>query len=239
MGFRDSYVTSGLETVIADDILNDLTYQNVVESLSPQVQSLLKTLEENQANTQLEEGFTSVTGILASQAISRGILGGAEETSIIAGGVVGSGEVQTLVGANSEFRNIGDFVPGVLFGVGAGGDNSTLFIGPSMRYSIFTIAAGARFFDFDGGTRIREGGVISVDLSRVTGGKPSRTTIDNSSIGGGWDKVDLAVANDISEDTAILYVEVDTSNLTQEEIKKLAKNEITLFQKTDSEGKQV
>mgnify|MGYP003546592091 CR=1 FL=1 len=56
-------------------------------------------------------------------------------------------------------------------------------------------------------------------------------------MGGGWDKVDLTVANDISEDTVILNLEVDLPDgLTNEEKKQL---KIILFQKTDSEGRTI
>ncbi|MEL6786620.1 MAG: hypothetical protein AAFO76_04245 [Cyanobacteria bacterium J06607_15] len=231
--FRNSAVTTGLERTIGDEIIDDLNFDPVKDSLSSEVTELLTALEAVDANTQLEQGFTSVTGLPASESISRGILGGTATTSIVTGGLFGSGEVQALVGANSEFRSFGDFTPGILLGVAPGGDDSTLFVGPSIRYSIFTLAVGARAFEFDDGVRIREGGTLSIDLSRVTGGKPTSKTIKNSSVGGGWEEVNRIVGNDIADNAFVLYPIVNLPELKPEQEQEV---KITLFQKQDAEG---
>lgn len=235
--FRSSFVTAGTsgQSLLTQLVTEPIAGVPVSDELPPTTQQLLTTLRDNNSPSQLDVVFSSLTGAPFGSLIVNGILGGTESTSIITGGLIGSDEVQALAGANLEFSSSKSLVPGVLLGVGPGGDESTLYIGPSIRASIFTLSAGARIFDDEGGTLIRAGGVISLDLSRATGSKkPQELILPNSAEGGGWGAVESLLISDLSENAAFVGIRATGS------CKAINDNgAITLWQKTDVEGRAV
>ena len=79
----------------------------------------------------------------------QGILGGTDNTSIVSGGLIGfkNGGVSPLIGINQDIGQLGDDISGgFLFGVGLG-EKTSLFLGPSIRSSLFTLSAGATLGD--------------------------------------------------------------------------------------------
>jgi hypothetical protein len=138
-------------------------------------------------------GFLSIFGgadKLGEAAL--GLLSGTDNTSIVGGGLVNfkEGGVSPFIGVNQEIGKIGDDVTsGILFGVGTG-DKTSLYVGPSVQYSVFTISAGARL-----GTQVNSdvsfAGMVAVDLSRLTNSKrdPAPIPITVSNTGGGFGTV--------------------------------------------------
>jgi hypothetical protein len=128
--------------------------------------------------------------------VVQGILGGTENTSIVSGGLVGfkNGGVSALVGINQELGQISDDISGgILLGVGLG-DKTSLFLGPSIRFSIFTLSAGATL-----GTQVNSevnfAGMIAIDLSRFTSSKKDAPPIKVSGAaqGGGLSQISDAI----------------------------------------------
>jgi hypothetical protein len=236
ISFRDSLVTTGLNNYISYTSGSITKYVDFETEFSPEINTLLSEIRENQSGNRLDVFFRNISGIPFQRVVSRGILGGTENTSIITGGLIGSGEVQPLFGANLEFSQNKDFTPGLLFGLGPGGDNSTLFLGPSVRFSVFTLSAGARVFDVNEGTKIRPGGVISLDLSRAFGNKQdvNHIRLNNPSVGGDWSKVGTVIANDLSQNASL----VDFTYEVPQNI-EIEPPEITLWQVTDEAGKPI
>jgi hypothetical protein len=151
--------------------------------------------ELNGISTELKKSLLPLSGFLSiiggvekiGDTVS-GLLGGTDNTSIVGGGLVSfdEGGVSPFIGVNQEIGKIGDNITsGVLFGVGTG-DKTSLFVGPSLQYSVFTISAGARL-----GTQVNSdvnfAGMIAVDLSRLTNSKKESlpTPIALSNSGGG------------------------------------------------------
>jgi hypothetical protein len=159
-------------------------------------------------------GFLSIIGGVEKLGETvEGLLGGTENTSIVAGGLVGfkEGGVSPFIGVNQEIGKIGDDVSGgILLGIGTG-NRTSLFIGPSIQSSVFTISAGATV-----GTQVNSeinfAGMIAVDLSRLTNSKktPSPTPINVSEQGGFFGASTDAIINKYTflEYTAPLKIEL-------------------------------
>lgn len=143
--------------------------------------------------SQIGNSLSDLTGIFniiggGSQlgTISQGLLGGTDNSSIISGGLFnfGNGRIDPLIGVNREIGKIGDISAGVVYGVGLG-EKTSLFLGPSLQESIFTVSAGLTL----GASQRSDlgfAGLISVDLSRVSGSKKDVNTIEltSSRVGG-------------------------------------------------------
>lgn len=122
----------------------------------------------------------------------QGILGGTDNTSIVSGGLIGfkNGGVSPLIGINQDVGQLGDDISGgFLFGVGLG-EKTSLFLGPSIRSSLFTLSAGATL-GTDAKSEVNFGGMIAIDLSRLTNSKKDTPPIkvSGSSQGGGLDRI--------------------------------------------------
>jgi hypothetical protein len=117
---------------------------------------------------------------------TQGIFSGTENSSFISGGLLNfsNGGVDPLIGVSREIGKIGDISTGIVFGVGLG-EKTSIFLGPSLQTSIFTLSAGATL-----GAReqsdLNFAGLISVDISRLTGSKTevNTITVENPSVGG-------------------------------------------------------
>jgi hypothetical protein len=178
--------------------------------------------KENSLNADLQKSLLSLNGFLSifggSEKLGDAVLGllsGTDNTSIVGGGLVNfnEGGVAPFIGVNQEIGKIGDnFTSGVLFGVGTG-DKTSLYIGPSVQYSVFTISAGARL-----GTQVNSdvsfAGMVAVDLSRLTNGKrdPAPTPVDISNTGGNFGNQYDAI---ISSYTLLEYTSKVDIELTQ------------------------
>jgi hypothetical protein len=125
----------------------------------------------------LEGIFSIVGGVSQLGSVTQGFLGGTDSSSIISGGLVdfSNGGIHPLVGVNQEIGKVGDISTGVVVGVGLG-EKTSIFLGPSIQSSIFTISAGATL-----GAKQQSdlgfAGLISVDLSRLSGSKTDVNTI--------------------------------------------------------------
>jgi len=197
--------------------------------LDPAREEELKRLKEENAESQLETTLRFIGGGAELGAIvSSGLLGGTSDASIIAGGLVGQGRIGQVIGVNREFRPAAGFTPGILFGIDPSGDRS-LFLGPSLRFSVFTVAAGIQTFEEDRRTSAGFGGVVSVDLSRATGAK--RTTqkiqLDNSVTGGDWGKASDLISRDLALVKWSLAGDSANAGFTLVQIEDAAGNSIT------------
>jgi hypothetical protein len=203
MSFRESDITLNVDDLYPDQGYEITSSQPVI---SDEVKQQLETIKSKQGSSQLDIAFGNITGVTASQIVSRKLLGGANNTSFIAGGLIGNDEIQSLVGANLEVGKFAeDVIPGLLFGLSPRDENATLFLGPSLRFSIFTLAAGARLFQFDDSVRVRPAGVVSLDLSRVLNGNQSQSiSVKDPNFGGGWFDLTGIVAKDLSENIALI-----------------------------------
>lgn len=133
-----------------------------------------------------------------------GILGGTENISIVSGGLIGfkNGGVSALVGVNQELGQISDDISaGVILGVGLG-EKTSLFLGPSIRSSIFTLSAGATL-GTQTNSEVNFAGLIGIDLSRLTSSKKDsqQIKVSGSSQGGGL--------GEITEETIKRYTAVE------------------------------
>jgi hypothetical protein len=165
---------------------------DVPEPVKEGREALNSSLKDFENSVRPLDGFLSIIGGFNQLSeVSQGLLGGTENASIIGGGLVGfqDGGVSPFIGVNQEIGKIGDDVSGgVLLGVGTG-DKTSLFIGPSIRASIFTLSAGARV-GAQPGSEVNFAGMVAVDLSRLTNSKTKtpRTEITLSDPGGGLGK---------------------------------------------------
>jgi hypothetical protein len=117
---------------------------------------------------------------------TQGIFSGTENSSFISGGLLNfrNGGVDPLIGVSREIGRIGDISTGIVFGVGLG-EKTSIFVGPSLQTSIFTLSAGATLGAKEQ-SDLNFAGLISVDLSRLTGSKTevNTITVENPSVGG-------------------------------------------------------
>ena len=183
--------------------------------LSPAVEKKLNQIDESHSTSELGTTLKLVSGgVDFGSVIAKGLLGGTTTASIVSGGIIGNGKVSQVLGVNQELARIGNTRAGLLFAFEPGGDNS-LFLGPSLQFSVFTLSVGFRAFekslaDMSGKTTTtRVAGVLSLDLSRLTGSKSEKTQIqlENASTGG-----DIGKASDlISRDLALIRYTLSSS----------------------------
>ena len=156
-------------------------------------QKLISDLTTNNASNELEGFLTFFGGSkMLGEVVSRGLLGGIKNTSIISGGIIDfeGGEISPLIGVNNKIANLGDASAGILFGAGLD-EKTSLFIGPSLQTSIFTLSAGGLAVEGNKSPQVHPAGIISVDLSRLTRSQKVNKTlkIENTELGGNWGKV--------------------------------------------------
>ncbi len=159
----------------------------------------LKKLEDAKAFTQLNTALSFFGSPDLSQVVSNNFLGGTSNSSIITGGLINDKVAQPIIGVNLDILDLGSAKAGGLFGIELT-DNNSLYIGPSLQYSILTLSAGARIFDKKDSTRVEPVGVISFDLSQVIGGKQQNKKIDldRSKVGGDWGKASEEIVKDLA-----------------------------------------
>jgi len=153
----------------------------------------LTKLQEEKAGNQIDQAlqFIGIGGQQIGNLLSQTLFTGNTNYSIISGGLFSRDKVELLVGANLELAKWDPLTLGVLFGVVPQAQTS-LYIGPSLQASIFTLSGGARISDNNvGSTRVDAAGVISIDLSRLIGLTPQTREIKlaDSNVGGGWGNV--------------------------------------------------
>ena len=161
--------------------------------LDKTTEGLIDKLKTNNAPNELE-GFLTFFGGSGKlgEVISKGLLGGTKNTSIVSGGIIDfeGGEISPLIGVNSKIANFGNTSAGILFGAGLD-EKTSLFLGPSLQASIFTLSAGGLAVEGNKNPQIRPAGLISVDLSRLTRSQKVNKTlkIENTELGGNWGQV--------------------------------------------------
>ncbi|MEL6494216.1 MAG: hypothetical protein AAFQ41_03720 [Cyanobacteria bacterium J06623_7] len=206
LSFRESNITLNVAGLYPAEPPGGTTIE-AKSVLSTEAAAQLEAAKQDTALNELDISFASITGVTPRQIVSQSLLGAADNSNVIAGGLVGNDEIQSLVGANLEVGEIAEnVVPGLLFGLSPRTDDATLFLGPSIRLSVFTLAAGARFFEFDDGVRIRPAGVVSLDLAQVFDRDRSQEIkIADPNLGsGGWFDLTTIVAQDLSANIALL-----------------------------------
>jgi hypothetical protein len=163
-----------------------------VTNTSTIIPELINSPDTTKIASEAAKNFTNLSGIFnivggGSQlgAATQGLLGGTENSSFISGGLLDftNGGVDPLIGVSQEIGKIGDIGTGIVFGVGLG-EKTSIFLGPSLQTSIFTLSAGATL-GAKKQSDVNFAGLISVDLSRLTGSKTDVNTIkvDNPSVG--------------------------------------------------------
>ncbi|MFN5501649.1 MAG: hypothetical protein ACK5AW_05960 [Pseudanabaena sp.] len=169
------------------------TIDDITLAKSEAGQKELSKIQEEKAGNQLDQtlNFIGIGGQQIGDLLSRTLFQGNTNYSIISGGLFGRDKVELLVGANLELAKWDPLTLGVLFGV-VPQTQTSLYIGPSLQASIFTLSGGARISDNNGSsTRVDTAGVISIDLSRLTGLTPQTKEIqlEDFKAGGGWGNV--------------------------------------------------
>jgi hypothetical protein len=183
-------------------------------------------------------GFLSIIGGSENlAAAAQGLLGGTENTSIVGGGLVGfkNTRVSPFIGVNQEIGKVGNSITGgLLFGIGTG-DRTSLFVGPSLQASIFTLSAGATVGS-EANSEINFAGMIAIDLSRLTNSRKDSTftqvAIANqlNTLSNIRDEIinKYTLINYKSKDTILLTRICDQNNSNIPENNKSARNIISL-----------
>jgi hypothetical protein len=184
-------------------------------------------------STEINSSLSSLSGFLSIiggpqqlGAVAENLLGGTENTSIVTGGLVEfrNGGVSPLIGVNQELGKIGDNATGgILFGLGLG-DKQSLFLGPSLQASIFTLSTGVTI-GTQPNSEVNFAGMLAVDLSRLTNSKrePAPTPIkistqNTNGLGGVSEEI-------ISSYTYVDYYsnsEIELTKICDQNRKKLA-----------------
>lgn len=229
ISFIRSGGTAGLLQTRFDSVPGSITVE-----LAPAVKDKLDAIERSHSDSDLESLLKFVgNGAQLGEIVTNGLLGGTSNASIMGGGLIGQGKVSQVVGVNQEFSHTLNSGAGVFFGIEPGGDNS-LFLGPSFRWSIFTFAVGLNTYEkerADSSDRLtitRFAGVLSIDLSRITGSKKAvtRVLLDNSVVGGDIGKASEEVARPLT----LLYYTLEAPG---------AQDAVTLVQVKDGAGKPI
>jgi len=169
-----------------------LTFEPTKFPLESVVGASIQQAQDEKADTQLGALLKFATGIDYADTITKGLLGGSRDASVMTGLLVSEGHVGQVVGFNVEADPTAKVRKGLLFGVDPSGDDS-LYIGPSLSNGTVSLSAGLRIVDEetangDGSLRGRLAGIISVDLSRLSGGKkpPKPLELNRSQVGGNF-----------------------------------------------------
>ena len=199
---------------------------DIEEALSLQSEAQIKTVlpddtpqpeKLDESSTRIEEVLRIAGGAPLGTLIPRGILGGSQDTSLISGGLIdfGDDEIDPFIGFNQELTSDGSLVPGILFGVGVDDDSTPLFIGPSLRFSAFTLSAGTSISDRADPLAVNFAAVFSVDLTLLTRNKKTTNTVpitSGSELGGLYRPSD-----EIAQDLALLEWEINITGTKPED----------------------
>ncbi|MEM8610421.1 MAG: hypothetical protein AAGF93_00270 [Cyanobacteria bacterium P01_H01_bin.105] len=168
------------------------------DSIPPNVKTLFKDASENTAAS-LDSVFKFFGGQGLGTLINTGLLAGNDNTSTFFGGLITDNTVDPVVGANFEFSPLESTSFGAALGVGTN-DGGSLFLGPSLRTSTFTLGLGVQVSSQDDVIDVDPAGVLSFDLSRLVGNRSTikEITVDNSTSGGNWGKVSSEIAQNIT-----------------------------------------
>ncbi|MEH1903574.1 MAG: hypothetical protein V7L04_19735 [Nostoc sp.] len=183
---------------------NDNGQNNITVILDNQNKKFVDELAKQNAANTLNTVFTIIGNLGAlTKDVTSNFLGGTEDSSIITGGLIdfGKDQIGGLVGINKEFNPQNNISPGVAFGVGiASNAPVSLYVGPSIRASAFTLSAGANVLEENNGLNVNVAGLISVDVSRLLGNKKlaNSISIDSSDKGGQWYKATEILAKDVA-----------------------------------------
>ncbi|MGK7912393.1 MAG: hypothetical protein AB4050_13080 [Synechococcus sp.] len=205
VSFNESNNTAGLFNPIlgTNDLMVSLE-QAVPEPLRKEFDS--DSNGEDPAVSSLNRVFSIVGGQTLGSIVT-GFLGGSQNGTVLSGGLIAGDRVRPVVGANYEFSPRARVSAGMALGISPGGENESLFLGPSVRTSIFTLSAGAAVADEDDALNVDPAGVISFDLSQLLGERDvvRNITVDNSEMGGDWG----IASNILSENVSVAEISVD------------------------------
>ncbi|MDJ0616926.1 MAG: hypothetical protein QNJ63_09305 [Calothrix sp. MO_192.B10] len=183
---------------------NKNTPNNISVILDNQYQKFVNELAKKNAANTLNTVFPIIGNLgNITKEVTSNFLGGTEDSSIITGGLIDFGQDQIggLVGINKEFNPQRSISPGVAFGVGIASDEPvSLYVGPSLRASAFTLSAGTNIVEDNNDLNVNIAGLISIDISRFLGNKKVANTIsiDSSYKGGQWYKATESLAQNLA-----------------------------------------
>lgn len=204
VSFNESNNTAGLFNPIlgTNDFMVSLE-QAVPEPLREEFDS--DSNGEDPAVSSLNRVFSIVGGQTLGSVVT-GFLGGSQNGTVLSGGLIAGDRVRPIVGANYEFSPRARVSAGMALGISPGGENESLFLGPSVRTSIFTLSAGAAVADENDALNVDPAGVISFDLSQLLGERDvvRNITVDNSEMGGDWG----IASNILSENVSVAEISV-------------------------------
>lgn len=180
----------------------------------------------DEAVTELDASIGAL-GNQFSNLVTAGVLAGGENSTIVSGAVAdfGTGEIESLLGANYEFTSPVDNVGvGAILGIEPSSD-ATVFIGPSLRFGGFIISPGVRFFGESDNIFTSFSTLISADLSRLIGGRRDRRPInfdnENNEAGGRW----VNAVNALIENRSLVILPVIVSDEQPPKNGELSKEE--------------
>jgi hypothetical protein len=196
--------------------------------LSPATEEKIEALKASNSDQELITILSYFFNPDLGKIVSNNFLGQLQNVSIITGGLISDNYVDSLIGVNSQLTTIGDAKVGALLGVGLT-NNSPLFVGPSLSYSIFTASVGARVSSQNESIRVDPAGLISFDLSQVVGGRQQikEVKIDQNQVGGNWGEA----SDKISKNLALVYW---TKTVSEDD-----KNSIILVNTTDCDDQSI
>jgi Calx-beta domain len=172
------------------------------------------TLQETKTETELITTlgyFFNLKNADFGKLVNNNFLGNLQNTSIITGGLISDKAVDSLVGINTKFTDLGDVKIGGLIGIGLN-NNNPLFVGPSLSYGGLTFAAGARVSSKNDTVNFDTSGLISLDLSQALGGQqPNQRNIEvGEQVGGGnWG----VPSDEISKDLALVDLSISEATV--------------------------
>ena len=189
---------------------------NIGDDLLPEELGLGEQ-EINATNQQLDATLGFV-GNQVSGLVTGGLLAGTEDADIIGGALVDfdDSEIEPLLGANLNLLDLGSVGSGgLLFGIEPS-DDVSLFLGPSLQFSIFTLSPGFRLTG-DDDLESSFAGVFSLDLSSLIGQKPEVKTLEiddsQNETGTEWDRIHYVYNQYLEDNLTILYLTLNTENL--------------------------
>lgn len=166
--------------------------------------------EERKDRASYLEAGLKLTGSNLGELVLKGLLSGSQYSSPFTGMLVSKGTVKPIVGISMEQKTSGPIRPGLVVGVLPG--DSSLFFGPRISLDLLQVSLGLQVRTGNNAgdsLNSRVAGAISMDLSRLTGGKKEITklSIQNPTTGGGWGKSSRELSKNIAAVQTRIFVQ--------------------------------
>jgi hypothetical protein len=224
----------GTGTIPTPSFSSDVMRVTLADVVDEEVEKLERTEAESVLDLLLKFGAGTSLGSIATQ----GLLGASRYTSISSGALVTENTVEAVVGVNFEPQPAWDVRPGLLVGVSPTGGGA-LYSGVSLSAKVIQVSfglaaaevkrtteAGGETSDLD----FRFAGTLSFDLSRLSGQKKEKTTLQvaNPAAGGGWGTASDMVARDLglARLSFLLPEDIDATTVTLTRVRDVDDNEL-------------